>query len=96
MAGARSGDKVLVKDLFTKGDFKSALNTQDYVGSTALIAATFNYRYEHEALGVARVLLENGADPNFKDSEGRSPLSATKAAKRKRIEKLLINAGSKP
>lgn len=92
---ARYGNKDLLEYLFSKGDFKAVVNKYDFVGTTPLVSAIFNYRYEHQVVAVIRFLLENGADPNLL-VDGKSPLSAAQYINRKQIIKVLKAAGAKP
>ena len=43
-----------------------------------------------------KLLLENGASPDFEDESGRTPLSRAAARGHKRVVKLLLENGARP
>ncbi|KAN0067676.1 Ankyrin repeat-containing domain protein [Elaphomyces granulatus] len=65
--------------------------------STALVAYTVITIAEKKGdEGIAKLLLENGASPDFEDESGRTPLSRAAARGHKRVVKLLLENGARP
>lgn len=87
MKAVYSNDFNLIESLLTKN---IDANSHTAEGDTPLMAA-IRGQYEESV----RVLLENGASPNFPDDSGWYPLHFAVQSKNMKIIKLLINYGAK-
>ena len=92
---ASSGNPQIVSDILaTKPD----VNARDRGGDTALNTVRQAFVYSRDKskidiLGVTRLLIEAGADPNIANYSGDTPLFSAKDAK---VVEMLVQAGGKP
>jgi ankyrin repeat protein len=93
-AAAGSSKRKLVADLMARHDFSSHVNDYTATGSTPLIDAIFNFDSESEVVKIIRVLFQYGADPNLRNTDGGSPLSAARYKGRKKVIELLKKHGA--